>query len=258
MRRCARAGRLVGVMAGLAMLPAAAAGHFQEILPSTDRYEGDGPLEIELVFTHPMDGGPVMDMPRPMRFGVHDGQGITDLTAALSETPRDGATAWTAQWEPPGPGGYVFFVEPQPYWESAEGKSIIHYAKVVVDAYGWGDDWDTVLGLPVEIEPLVRPYGLWTGNLFSGVVLREGAPVPFAEVEVEWVNDGSIQPPGDAFVTQVIKADAAGIFHYAMPRAGWWGFAALIDADYTLPDPEGAARPVELGGLVWVRAVDMD
>ena len=77
-----------------------------------------------------------------------------------------------------------------------------------------------MVGLPVEIEPLVRPTGLWTGNLFRGIVTKGGEPVPFAEIEVEYVNDGSIAAPNDAFVTQVIKADAGGVFAYAMPRAG--------------------------------------
>jgi cobalt/nickel transport protein len=111
--------------------------------------------------------------------------------------------------------------------------------------------------LPVEIRPLVRPYGVWTGNVFRGVVLRNGKPVPFAEIEVEWMNDGSITPPSDAFITQVIKADASGAFSYAMPRAGWWGFAALVEGDKKMKSPTGKDVPVELGALMWVRAVDM-
>ncbi|WP_245944007.1 DUF4198 domain-containing protein [Acuticoccus kandeliae] len=240
------------------LIPAAATAHFQEILPSTDTVdEAAREVTLDLVFTHPMDRGPVMEMARPTRFGVLTADGEIDLLATLEAAPQDGKSAWRATFAPPRPGAYTFFVEPAPYWEPGEGKSIIHYAKVLVDAYGWGADWDRLVGLPVEIEPLARPSGLWTGNLFSGIVRRDGAPVPFAEVEVEWVNDGSVTPPSDAFVTQVIKADGNGVFHYAMPRAGWWGFAALVDADYQLPDPDGANRPVELGGLIWVRAVDM-
>ncbi len=232
--------------------------HFQEILPSTDTFgPQSGAVSLDLVFTHPMDRGPTMDMKRPARFGVVTGDGEIDLLGLLTEAPRDGKQAWTARYTPAQPGAYTFFVEPQPYWEPAEDKSIIHYSKVVVDAFDWGADWDRMVGLPVEIEPLTRPYGLWTGNIFSGIVKAKGQPVPFSEVEVEWVNDGSIAPPGDAFVTQVVKADGRGVFHYAMPRAGWWGFAALIEADYTLKDPSGADKPVELGGLIWVKTIDM-
>ena len=123
--------------------------------------------------------------------------------------------------------------------------------------FAGGEGWDKLVGLPVEIEPLVRPYGMWTGNQFRGIVRKDGKPVPFAAIEVEWVNDGSIKAPADAFVTQVIKADATGQFSYVMPRAGWWGFAALTEGDKTIPGPDGKPAKVEVGGLMWVKTVDM-
>jgi cobalt/nickel transport protein len=233
--------------------------HFQQITPSTDIVSepSGGRINLDLVFTHPMERGPTMAMQRPVRFGVKvDGQ-IENLDATLQQRTVDGQPAWQADYEIRKPGDYVFFVEPAPYWEPGEGKMIVHYAKVVVDGYGAGDGWDQMIGLPVEIRPLVRPYGIWTGNIFRGIVEANGKPVPFAEIEVEWMNDGSLHAPADAFVTQVIKADAAGAFAYAMPRAGWWGFAALIEGDAKMKSPAGEQVPVERGGLMWVRAVDM-
>jgi cobalt/nickel transport protein len=124
----------------------------------------------------------------------------------------------------------------------------------VVDAFNSQEGWDTTVGFPVEIEPLVRPYGLWVGNLFQGVVKKAGQPVPFTQVEVEYFNEGQkIKPPADPFVTQVIKTDANGVFNYVMPIAGWWGFAALLDGKPT-QNAEGRAVGVELGALIWVKA----
>lgn len=235
---------------------APASGHFQEIIPSADVLPEGGDVRIDLVFTHPMERGPVMEMARPKKVGVvHQGKAI-DLTAAIIERKVDGKSAWTVSSSLDAPGAAVFFVEPQPYWEQAEKKWITHYSKVIVDAFASGEGWAAPVGLPVEIEPLARPTGLWTGNLFRGLVRQKGEPVPFAEVEVEWRNDGSVKPPNDAFVTQVIKADGSGVFAYAMPRAGWWGFAALVDG----PDakgPDGKPAKTELGGLIWVKATDM-
>ncbi len=233
--------------------------HFQEIIPSTDivSEQSGGRINLDLVFTHPMERGPTMAMQRPVRFGVKVDGKVENLEPSLQPRTVDGQPAWQASYEIKKPGDYVFFVEPAPYWEPGEGKMIIHYAKVVVDGYGEGGGWDQMIGLPVEIRPLVRPYGLWTGNLFRGIVEKNGKPVPFAEIEVEWMNDGSVQAPADAFVTQVIKADAGGGFAYAMPRAGWWGFAALIEGDDKMKNPAGEQVPVERGGLIWVRAVDM-
>lgn len=234
-----------------------AAAHFQEIIPSVDVLPEGGRVTLDLVFTHPFERGPVMDMAKPARVGVVAGGKAVDLLPDLVEKPVDGKQAWTLAHTLDEPGAALFFVEPQPYWEPAEGKFIVHYAKVVVDSYASGEGWDALVGLPVEIRPLTRPTGLWTGNSFSGVVLHDGKPVPFAEIEVEYVNDGAVTAPNDAFVTQVVTADQNGTFSYAMPRAGWWGFAALTQGDGTMKSPEGKDVPVEAGGLIWVKATDM-
>lgn len=247
----------ITMIAGAAATPAFA--HFLELIPSTDIVgaEGERTITLEAVFTHPFERGPAMEMAPPTRFGVRLGKTDQELTNTLEAMKVDGKSAYRSRYTFKEPGDYVFYIKPSPYWEAAEGKSIIHYTKVVVDAFGGEEGWDTLVGLPVEIEPLTRPYGLWTGNAFSGLVRKGGKPVPFATVEVEWRNDGSVKAPADPFVTQVIKTDAHGVFTYAMPRAGWWGFAALVEGDKPLPDPKGKPAPVELGGLIWVRAVDM-
>lgn len=219
--------------------------------------DSDNCLSLELAFTHPMERGPAMEMEEPVRFGVFGPQGPEDLRASLKPTKVDGKRAYTAEYRVKRPGDYIFFLEPTPYWEPGERVMIVQYAKVVVDAFGSGDGWDAEIGLPVEIEPLVRPYGLWTGNLFTGIAKKRGKPVPFAEVEVEWRNDGSLTPPADPFITQVLKADANGVFSYAMPRAGWWGFTALFEGDALMKGPEGKDVPVEEGAVIWVHARDM-
>jgi cobalt/nickel transport protein len=244
--------------AALAFMLAASPGfaHFQQIIPSNDVPSPEDTTKLELVFTHPMERGPVMEMKRPRRFGAHIDGKFIDLSGSLKAGQRQGKTIWTASYKHRGPGASIFYVEPEPYWEPAEGKYIIHYSKVIVDAGASGKEWDAMVGAPVEIEPLTRPTGLWTGNLFTGIVRKDGKPVPFAEVEVEFVNDGSVRPPNDAFVTQVLKADANGVFSYAMPRAGWWGFAALIESADKMKAPDGKEAPVELGGLIWVKATN--
>jgi cobalt/nickel transport protein len=199
-----------------------------------------------------------MEMGAPAQFGVLVDGEKHSLKESLKEKKVDDRTAYDAKYTAKAPGDYVFYLEPAPYWEPAEQKMIVHYTKVVVDAFGAEEGWDAMVGFPVEIEPLVRPYGLWTGNAFRGIVRRDGEPVPFAEIEVEYYNeDRKVEIPADPFVTQVIKADAGGTFCYVMPRAGWWGFAALVDGEEEMENPEGEPVDVELGGLIWVRTVDM-
>lgn len=234
--------------------------HFQLLLPSKAIVTTDDnqTIQLTLQFTHPMRQGPLMNMAKPQQFGVITEGKSQNLLSTLVAHQQAGKTFYTADYKMAWPGDHIFFVEPAPYWEATEGKMIIHYTKVIVDGFEAGSGWETAVNFPVEIMPLVRPYGLWTGNQFRGIVKKAGKPVPFATVEVEYFNqDLKVTPPAEAFVTQVIKTDAQGVFSYTLPKAGWWGFAALIDSEKTLQNNQGEEVPVELGGLIWVKAVDM-
>ena len=243
----------------LALLSASASwAHFGVIIPSDDIVSkgDDKNIHLRLMFIHPFEGQ-YMEMARPKAFGVMINGRKQDLLPALKKKTVKGFSTWEADYRVKSPGDHVFYVEPAPYWEPAEETFIIHYSKVVVDALGMETGWDAEVGLKTEIVPLTRPYGLWAGNVFQGIVKVDGRPVPYAEVEVEYFNeDGKIKPPAEPYVTQVVKADADGVFTYAMPAAGWWGFAALNTADFRLKR-KGREYPVEIGAVIWVRTREM-
>ena len=244
------------VLLGCLGLSSAASAHFQELIPSTDIVpdEGDKSVSLSLVFTHPVEGGPTMDMAPPAASGVLNGGKKVDLRSALTPKTVDGKKAFEARHTFKAPGDYVFYLQPAPYWDAAEKHFLVHHTKVVVD-FGAGETWDALVGTPMEIRPLTRPYGLWTGNLFRGIVLKDGKPLPYGRVEIEWLNDARIKVPADPFTTQVVKADQNGVFAYAIPRAGWWGFNAITDGKITGPD--GKQADAEIGGTIWVRTVDL-
>jgi cobalt/nickel transport protein len=232
--------------------------HFGMVIPSDDIVSKDDKKEITLQvkFIHPFEGD-YMNMDMPKAFGVRAGKEETNLLNSLKKKDVNGFSTWEASYRIKRPGDYIFFVEPAPYWEPAEEAFIVHYTKVIVNALGLEEGWDNELGLKTEIIPLTRPYGLWSGNLFQGIVKVDGKPVPYAEVEVEYYNeDGKIKAPAESYITQVIKADKNGVFTYSMPKAGWWGFAALNTADYTMKH-DGKEYPVEIGAVLWVKTRDM-
>lgn len=228
--------------------------HFQALIPSDDIVTPKNRnLNFKMEFTHPFEQGPLMEMATPKDVSVyHNGEKI-DLNKAIKKSTVGGKTVWDFQYSFSKPGDYIFTVTPDYYFEPAEGLFIQHITKTVVNAFGLENSWDTPVGLKAEIVPLTRPYGLWAGNIFTGQVLYKGEPVPNAEIEVEFYNkDSKIKSPTDAHITQSVKADENGIFSYAMPFAGWWAFAALIEDDITVKR-DGKEYPIELGAVYWVK-----
>jgi len=225
--------------------------HFQVIMPDNDIVTNRKKQSINLVFMHPFEQT-YMNMEKPNYFGYFlDGKKV-DLTNKLKNIDVQNHKAWTYSQKFKEIGDYQFFVDPKPYFEPSEAKFIRHITKVVIDAYSAGEGWDIPIGLKAEIIPLVRPYGLYKGNIFSGIVLYKGKPVPNATIEVEHYNPTKLKAPTDMHITQVLKTDTNGVFHFVMPRSGWWGFAALIKDDVKIKK-NGKNYPVELGALIWVK-----
>ena len=240
--------------AALSLLTAAPlSAHFGMIVPDEamlDQEEGRS-LNLRIGFGHPFAPSG-MEMAPPAFLAVRTPEGEADLTDALEPADFHGAAGFTVTYPVKRPGVHVFHMTPEPYWEPAEDVFIVHYTKTYVPAFGDDTGWDAELGLPIEIVPLTRPFGLWAGNVFQGIVKRDGTPVPHAEVEVEFYNeDSSASVPSELMTTQTVRADAAGVFTYAAPMPGWWGFAALDTADEQI-EQAGEPKDVEIGAVIWV------
>ncbi|MGD8836207.1 MAG: DUF4198 domain-containing protein [Desulfobacteraceae bacterium] len=231
-----------------------AAAHFGMVIPSDTMIMQNDARTVEVVFSfsHPMEfiG---MNLARPKAVKVMAGGRHMDLIQQLQPAKVMDRPSWKLNYAVKRPGIYVFYMEPQPYWEPAEDCFIVHHTKTVVTAFGIDDGWDAEVGLKTEIVPISKPYGLYSGNLFQGVVKLNGKPVPHSTVEVEFYNqNGDAEAPTDIMVTQTVKADANGLFSYCVPAAGWWGFAALNASDQKIKY-QGEDKDVELGAVIWVK-----
>ncbi|MCG8641272.1 MAG: DUF4198 domain-containing protein [Desulfobacterales bacterium] len=247
--------------------------HFQMIYTPEAAMTKGGKIPLVLLFTHPFDAGYTMDMGKPEQFFVMRSRGENapkkvDLLDTLKpikwESVTNSGAAWETTYSARG-GDHIFCLIPEPYLEEKEGVYIKQNTKVIVNVGGEPGAWMEPVGLPTEIVPLSKTYDRWTGQVFQGRVLFNGKPVPNAEVEVEYLNhalmldqkafkkEGEVEAPQDAFGLQTIFADDNGIFTFGIPRAGWWGFAALgLDPDYTYKGKECSRDAV-----IWIKAVDM-
>ena len=245
------------IIATAFMFQGQAFAHFGMVIPS-DAMVMQGECQtitLKLSFSHPFESVG-MELAKPKVVGVMAGGKKLDLLDKINKSPVMGHTAWKIDYKVNRPGVYMFYMEPKPYWEPAEDCFIIHYTKTVVTAFGDDEGWDEEIGLKTEIVSLSKPFGLYTGNVFQGIVKLDGTPVPFAKVEVEYYNeDGTSVAPTDYMIAQTIKADQNGVFTYAAPKSGWWGFAALSTSRDKIKH-NGKVKDVELGAVIWVQFHD--
>ncbi|MDA3834193.1 MAG: DUF4198 domain-containing protein [Spirochaetales bacterium] len=257
-------------------LSASTSAHFQMIY-SPESVPTAKKLTLKLVFTHPFEAGHTMDIGKdekgeihpPIVFGVlHKGEKkdlLKDLKPIVFTSLTNKGKAYEADVKLRGMGDYIYYFVPAPYYEKSEDIYIQHCAKVIFNVAGAPTDWDAAVGdpLPVEIVPLDKPYALWVGNVFRGVVTRSGKPVPGAEIEVEYLNHdvvgnsfakkAKVKAPHDALVALTIKADENGVFVFGIPKAGWWGFAALGAGG----DLKHNGKELSQDAVIWVQAIDM-
>ena len=233
-----------------------AMAHFAMIIPSDSMIEEGEPREVKvtLSFSHPFKGEG-MELERPFQFGVVMARWKKSLRFLLEKTSVMGHTGWMVEYRLARSGVYTFYMEQKPYFDPIEDRYFVHHAKTVVAASGDDKGWDQPLGLKTEIVPLTRPFGLYAGNVFQGIVMLEGKPVPFAQVDVSYYNEkGKAVAPAGYMITQVMKADSNGVFTYAVPRSGWWGFAARNTSEKM--QYQGVQKDVELGAILWVEFHD--
>ncbi len=259
---------LLAVLFGLGSASSALA-HFQMIYSPKMALAKGQVIDLKMVFTHPYEAGHTMNMDTPEYFfTIHKGK-KKDLLSTLKPITwtslTNSAQAFETSYRLRGLGDWIFCLKPAPYFEEADGIYIQQIAKTIFNVGGLPTDWESELGLEAEIVPLNKPYNMLTGNVFRGIVKADGKPVPFAHIEVEYMNhtpmmkenrfakkENATTPDSFIWPTTII-ANANGEFSYAMPKAGWWGFCALeVGAQ-----KEFKGKELSQDAVIWVETVDM-
>ncbi|MCK4911550.1 MAG: DUF4198 domain-containing protein [Thermodesulfovibrionales bacterium] len=235
-----------------------ARAHFAMLLPSDDivTIKDEKKITLRAWLIHPFEQT-VLTMKKPESLGVRVRGVDTDLLERLQKAEVPDGSAYYLAYPIKKPGDHIFHMKSAPYFDANETLFIVQYAKVVVSALGRSGGWEEPIGMEAEIVPLTRPYGLWVGNVFQGRVIFRGKPMPGVKVDVEHYNaDGSLKAPSSAYVTQTVLTDSEGVFTYAIPRKGWWGFAALFLSGDTMV-LKGKGYAVEHGAIFWVNALEI-
>ena len=248
-------------------IPAMAQAHFLLEYTTDTLIDAPGDVPVKLIFWHPFENGHVMDLEKPQEFYViHNGE-KTDLLDTLEpitfSSPENEAAAFQGSVPVKRSGDYVMVTVPAPYYEEAEDIYIQQLTKAFLNRNELPTDWMNPAGLATEIVPLNKPYNIIAGSTFTGQVLANGEPVAGAEIEIEYMaaeptfdsassTDPSVSPmPGGAVVA---ISDANGYFSFGVPKAGYWGFAALGSG----PETEHEGKELSQDAVIWIRAWDME
>lgn len=242
--------------------------HFQMLYTPESALEKPSTIELRHIFTHPFSDEFTMDMVGFESFEVVNRGEKTNLLNSLKEIEFKGnnnsGKAYSSSYQARRMGDHVFLVTPKPYYEKSEDGYIQQFTKTIINVAGAPSDWDSEFNLEAEIVPLTKPYAIWEGGTFTGIVKSKGEVVPFAEIEVEFLNrdvdlstnsmgKDLVEAPQDSFVTMTIKANKDGEFTFGIPKAGWWGFAALGVG----PKTEFEGKELSQDALIWVQAKKM-
>ena len=252
--------------------------HFQMLYTPESALERGGEMTLKLVFTHPFDAGHTMDMEPVQEFYVMQQRGEegeakkVDLKEYLKEISWESLSNKGKAYEAVLPaqvvrsmGDFVFVLVPTPYYEASDEEYIQQFTKMILNVGGIPGNWHQPVGLPAEIVPLDKPYANWTGGIFRGVAMSNGQPVPNAELEIEYLNhtpdmgknafekEPKIKAPHSAFETLGIRANDRGEFAIGLPKAGWWGIAALGVG----PEDDYKSKGLAQEAVLWIQVTDI-
>ncbi len=250
------------------------ANHFQLMYTPDTTLKSGKTIKMIHTMIHPYSDRKTMDMGKQHKgekkfleveefYEIHKGI-KTDLIKTLEPIEFQGkkrvGRGYKSKYKLKKMGDHLFVIKPAPYYSTLEGIYLQQITKTVVNIAGKPTDWDRELGLEAEIIPLSKPYGIWEGSSFSGMVKASGIPVPFAKIEIEYLNSdidmknfkmgkAKTVAPQQSFKTIEIKANERGEFTFYLPRAGWWGFNAKhvgLKKDYK-------EKELSIEAVIWVQ-----
>lgn len=174
-----------------------------------------------------------------------------DLLGDVEEAQYLDKKAWGANVALDKPGLYQFIIETRPWWNEADQRYDQHYVKSFLPVYGVETGWEYPAGLPVEIVPLSRPFGLSNPSLFSGRVLDHGKPRAGVIIRAQRINLENCPVPSRWHEDVAVRSNERGEFALVLNRPGWWCCTAIMEGT-PLKGNDGDPRPLQIGSAVWV------
>jgi cobalt/nickel transport protein len=232
------------------------------LLPQTASARKGEPVTVVYLWGHPFEHQ-LFDAPAPRGILVlaPDGKQVNlgkSLEKVSAVTSGKKVVAYRLPFTPDLRGDYLFTLETNPIWMDEDQEFFQDTVKVVLHVQAQRG-WDAAAGLPLEILPLTRPYGLQPGMTFqaqvvaaeSGLGKRRTQPVASTLVEIEHYNpEPPAQLPPDEHMTRTAKTDPNGVVTCTLTEPGWWCLTAQREGGKRAH--EGKDFPIRQRTTLWV------
>jgi len=251
--------------------------HFQVLYTPSLFLEKGQYIQLRQIFTHPFEDNYTLDMGnqhdtkellKVEEFYSINKKKKLDLLNTLNIIDFKGNTnsgkAYASRYKAGKIGDHILVLKPAPFYDETQDVYIQQIVKTIINVAAAPTDWSDEVGLEVEIIPLVKPYAIWEGSNFTGIVKANSKIVPFANIDISYLNRDvniknnsmgrdRIKAPNKTFITLTIKANKNGEFNFTIPKAGFWGFSAQdLIKNKTFKNKE-----LKQDALIWVEAKKM-
>jgi cobalt/nickel transport protein len=245
-------------LAYLALITTSSQAHYNMLLPQAASAKKGESIVFVYQWGHPFEHQ-LFDAPAPEQVLVvaPDGSRM-ELTMRLEKVSlgeSNKATAYRFAFTPEQRGDYLFILKSAPIWIAEDAEFLQDIAKVIVHVQVQ-KGWDAAAGMPFEITPLTRPYGLQPGMVFQAQVEAQASkadkkPLAGALVEIEHYHPTvPATLPADEHITRTTKADPNGVATCTLTEPGWWCLTAARDGG--TKEHEGKNYPVRQRSTLWV------
>lgn len=248
--------------------------HFQMLYTPNLALEKGKYIQIRQVFTHPFEDKYTLNMGKQHdsnefleveEFYVINKKKKTDLKSTLKAIQFKGNVnsghAYESKYKARKMGDHIMILKAAPFYEENQDIYIQQIVKTIINVAAAPTNWSDDLKLEAEIVPLVKPYAIWEGSNFAGIVKAQGKAVPYANVDITYLNrdvdinnnsmgKDKIKASNKVFITLSLKANKNGEFNFTIPKAGFWAFSAQdLNKGKTFK-----GKKLKQDALIWVEA----
>jgi cobalt/nickel transport protein len=258
------------VWAGVAVIASSALAwaHYPMAITPKGMTEPGEAVEFLLTNGHPFMNDR-FNAPRPEKVGVYppERRYRSLISKVTSATTAQGTRAFKVRYTPKEAGDYIFSFHTGEVREKPQ-RRVVDFVKLILHVRhesGAQVGWRRVIGDPLEIVPLTRPYAIPVGTAFRGKVVfntrsgprgREFQSQPMLEGVVEAESFTPDRRPGWAYLPRnrlAVQTDDNGIFSVTLPQAGWWLLSCATDGG---PGEQGSTKMLVRRAVLWLYVGD--